>query len=178
MPRTKDPMSEQALNLQALREAWQLRWMAMAPRERRLAAAAAWLAGLTLLVLVGIRPAWRTLAQIPVQMREVDVQLDQMRRLADESAALRQRPTVPPAQAEAALKAATDRLGDGARLLMQPDRVNLTLTNVPGEALVSWLEEARVGARARPLEANLQQGQSGHYSGTVVLALAAATSNR
>ena len=49
---------------------------------------------LTLLVLVGVRPAWRTLAQTPVQMREVDAQLDQMRRLADEAAALRQRPRV------------------------------------------------------------------------------------
>jgi general secretion pathway protein M len=170
-------MSEQALNLQALRETWQSRWMAMAPRERRLLTAAAWLAALTLLVLMGIRPAWRALAQTPAQMIEVDAQLDQMRRLADETAALRQRPSVPPAQAEAALKAATDRLGDGARLMMQPDRVNLTLNNVPGDALVSWLEEARVGARARPLEASLQQGQPGHYSGTLVLALATAAPN-
>ncbi|MCH8179002.1 MAG: type II secretion system protein M [Proteobacteria bacterium] len=171
-------MSEQALNLQSLRDAWQSRWAAMAPRERRLLAAAAWLAGLTLVVMVGIRPAWRTLQQTPAQLREVDAQVDQMRRLADESAALRQRPPVPPAQAEAALKAATDRLGDGARLVLQPDRANLTLTDVSGDALASWLEEARVGARVRPLEAQLQQTRPGRYSGTLVLALASASANR
>lgn len=171
-------MSEQALNLQSLRAAWQTRWTAMAPRERRMATVAAWLAGVTLVVMVGIRPAWRTLDQAPAQLREVEAQVDQMRRLADESAALRQRPPVPPAQAEAALKAATDRLGEGARLVLQPDRANLTLTDVSGDALATWLEEVRVGARARPLEASLQQVSLGHYSGTVVLALASAAPNR
>ncbi len=171
-------MSEQVSKLQTLRDDGLARWAAMAPRERRLAAVAAWLAGLTLLVLVGVRPAWRTLSQAPLQLREVDAQLDQMRRLADESAALRQRPPVPPAQAEAALKAATDRLGAGARLSVQPDRANLTLTNVPGEAVAAWLEEARVGARARPLEASLQQVKPGVYSGTLVVALAATMNNR
>ena len=171
-------MSEQASQLQALRASWQARWAAMAPRERRMATAAAWLVGLTLLVVIGVRPAWRTLSQTPSQLREVDAQLDQMRRLADEAVALRQRPPVPPAQAEAALKAATDRLGEGARLALQPDRANLTLTNVPGDAVATWLEEARVGARARPLEASLQQVKPGIYSGTVVVALAAAMGNR
>jgi general secretion pathway protein M len=171
-------MSEQALNLQSLRAAWQTRWSAMALRERRLATGAAWLAGLTLIALVGVRPAWRTLNQAPAQLREVEVQLDQMRRMADESTALRQRPPVPPAQAEAALKAATDRLGEGNRLVMQPDRANLTFTDVSGDVFVTWLEEVRGGARARVIEASLQQGKPGRYSGTLVLALASANPDR
>ena len=62
--------------------------------------------------------------------------------------------------------------------LLQPDRANLTLTDVSGDALATWLEEVRVGARARPLEASLQQVSLGRYSGTLVLALASAASNR
>lgn len=164
-------MSEQASSLQALRQEWLARWAAMAPRERRMALWAAWLAGVTLLVLVGIRPAWRTVSEAPAQLREVDAQLDQMRRLADEAQALRQRPPVPPAQAEAALKSATDRLGAGARLALQGDRATLTLTKVSGDALASWLEEARGAARAKPLEAGLMQVELGQYSGNIVLAL-------
>ncbi len=164
-------MSIQASSFQALRQEWQTKWAAMAPRERQMALAAAWLAGLTLLVLVGIRPAWRTLSQAPVQIKELDAQLDQMRRLADEAQMLRQRPPVPPAQSEAALKSATDRLGKGARLAIQGDRATLTLDKVSGQALASWLDEARGAARAKPTEAGLMQVEPGVYSGNIVLAL-------
>jgi len=143
----------------------------MAPRERRMATIAAWLGGLTLLVLVGIRPAWHTLSQTPEQLRKVDAQLDVMHRLADEAQALKQRPPVPPAQSEAALKSATERLGAGARLNLQGERATLTLTKVQGDALASWLEEARGAARAKPLEAGLMQVEPGVYSGNIVLGL-------
>ncbi|MGC4061175.1 MAG: type II secretion system protein GspM [Aquabacterium sp.] len=164
-------MSNPSNPLQAVRQEWQTRWAAMGPRERRMATAAAWLGALTLLVLVGIRPAWRTLSETPAQLREVDAQLDEMKRLGDEAQALRQRPPVPPAQSEAALKSATDRLGAAGRLTMQGDRATLTLTKVSGEALASWLEEARGAARVKPLEAGLMQVEPGVYSGTVVVAM-------
>lgn len=164
-------MSNSSNPLQVFREQWQTRWASMAPNERRLATAAAWLAALTFLVLVGIRPAWKTLSVTPAQLREVDAQLDEMKRLADETQALRQRPPVPPAQSEAALKSATDRLGAAGRLTLQGDRATLTLTKVPGDALASWLEEARGAARVKPLEAGLMQVEPGVYSGTIVVAL-------
>ncbi|HYR26158.1 MAG TPA: type II secretion system protein GspM [Aquabacterium sp.] len=164
-------MSRDAWNLQTLQQAWQTRLAGLAPRERRLVTAAIWLAALALLVMVAIRPAWRTLRETPPQLRELEGQLDQMRRLAEETRVLRQRPPVPPVQAEAALKAATDRLGAGARLTVQGDRATLVLNGVAGEALASWLDEVRAGARARPLEANLQQSAVGVYNGSVTLAL-------
>jgi general secretion pathway protein M len=164
-------MSTQANPLQSMRQEWQTRWAAMAPRERQMATIAAWVAALALLVLVGIRPAWRTLSQTPAQLKEVDAQLDQMKRLADEAQVLRLRPPVPPAQSEAALKSATDRLGAGARLVMQGDRATLTLTKVSGDALASWLEEARGAARAKPLEAGLMQVSPGVYSGNIVVVM-------
>jgi len=171
-------MAESSQQIQALRDAWQAKWSAMDPRERRLASIAAWVLLVVVVVLVGIRPAWRTLTTTPAQLKEVDAQLDQMRRLADEVQLLRQRPPVPPAQAEAALRSASDRLGAGAKLSVQGDRATLTLRDVPGDSLASWLDEVRTAARARPLEANLQQAQAGHYSGSIVLGLSTAQAPR
>jgi general secretion pathway protein M len=168
-------MSTSANSLQTMRQQWQAKWAAMAPRERQMATAAAWLAALALLVLVGIRPAWKTLSQTPAQLKEVDAQLNQMRRLADEAQALRLRPPVPPAQSEAALKSATDRLGASARLQLQGERATLTLTKVSGDALASWLEEARGAARVKPIEAGLMQVSPGVYSGNIVVAMGPGT---
>lgn len=171
-------MTQPSQQLQALRDAWQAKWSAMAPRERRMATIAGWLLLLAVVVLVGIRPAWRTLSITPAQLKEVDAQLDQMRRLADEAQLLRQRPPVPPAQAEAALRSASDRLGPAATLSLQGDRATLALRDVPGESLATWLDEVRTAARARPLEANLQQTQAGRYNGSVVLSLSTAQAPR
>ncbi len=154
-----------------LRQQWLARWNALAPRERQIALITTAVLVLAFLLLVAIRPAWRSSQQTPVQMREVDAQLEQMRRLAKESLALRQLPSVPAVQAEAALKDATDRLGEGARLLMQNDRANVTLTNVSGAALLDWLAEVRAVARVRPLEADLNQVSPGVYSGSMVLGM-------
>ena len=171
-------MTQPSQQLQELRDAWQAKWSALAPRERRMASAAGWLLLVAVVVLAGIRPAWRTLSTTPAQLKEVDAQLDQMRRLADEVQVLRQRPPVPPAQAEAALRSASDRLGATASLAVQGDRATLTLRGVPGDSLVTWLDEVRSAARARPLEANLQQVQAGIYNGSVVLSLSSAQAPR
>ncbi len=165
-------MSNDSSSLQDTLQDLRKRWAAMAPRERQLATAAAWLLGLTLLVMVGVRPAWKTLSQTPAQLREADAQLDQMRKLADEASQLKARPPVPPTQAEAALKSATERLGTGAALAIQGDRATLTLTKVSGDALAAWLEDARGSARVKPLEAALIQIEPGVYSGNLVVALA------
>jgi len=155
------------------KQQWQARWVAMAPRERQLVLAAAWLAALVLLVMVGIRPAWKTLRETPAQLAEVNAQLDEMNRFAAEAQALKQLPPVPPAQAKAALEASIDRLGDAARLSSQGDRMTVVLKAVAGADLLDWLTEVRSSARARPLEADLEEVESGVYNGTIVLALPA-----
>jgi general secretion pathway protein M len=164
-------MSNLASSIHTMRQQWQARWLAMAPRERQIASAAIWLVVLTFLVLVCVRPALHTLSDAPEKLRVVDAQLADMRRLADEVQVLRQRQPVPPAQAEAALKAATERLGESARLAIQGDRATLTLTKVEGTVLANWLEEARSGARIKPVEAALMQVEVGVYSGTIVVTL-------
>lgn len=162
----------QATSFNALRQELLARWTAMAPRERQMTQAAAAVLLLVIIVMVFIRPAWKSLQQTPDQLRDVSTQVGRMRALAEESLVLRQQPPVPPVQAEAALKAATERLGATARMSMQGDRASIEFTKVMGASLADWLAEVRAAARARPLEANLTQSEPGFYSGTMVLGLA------
>jgi len=150
---------------------WQTRWNALPARDRQLLQLAGSLLVVVLVVMVGLRPAWRTLQAAPAQLQALDAQLAQMRREADESMGLRRMPAVPPVQAEAGLTSATEFLGEAARLSVQGDRATVTFTKAEGGSVIDWLSQVRVVARARPLEANLQQDTPGHYSGTVVLAL-------
>ena len=152
--------------LAALR-AW---WRELAVRERRLAVAAAIVLVLGLTWALAVQPAWRTIARAPVELAALDAQLQVMQRLAAQAQELRAAPTVTADAAEAALKSATERLGDKGKLLLQSGRAVLTVSGVGTAALRDWLAEARAGARARPLEANLTRAANG-YSGTLVLAL-------
>jgi general secretion pathway protein M len=149
------------------------RWQGMALRERRMVL----LAGSVLLAfviwLLAVQPALRTLNTAPAQLDALDTQLQTMQRSANEAAQLRATPPVNAAQAQAALKTATDRLGDKGKLALQGDRAVVTLKDVGTGALTEWLTEARTGARARPVEATLSKSAAG-YSGSVVLAIGGA----
>ena len=146
-------------------------WMARTPRERQAVVLVALVLGGFLAWSLLVGPALMTVTRAPAQLDQLDSQYQQMQRIANESTALRAAPRVAPAQAAQALKAATDRLGERGRLVIQGDRATLTLnTGVNPEALRAWLNEARSGARARPIEAQLQRGPLG-YTGTIGLAL-------
>lgn len=166
-------MSSPSERVQSLKQAWRQQWLSMSASERQLLVAAAWLAGLTLLVMVGLRPAWRTLQTVPAQMQAVEAELSVMRQQAAEVQTLRQRPPVPPVQADASLQSATARLGASAGLSRQGDRAVLSFQGISGEALAGWLEDVRVGARARPLEAEWTQDAAGTYRGSVTVSLGA-----
>ncbi|HEU4459201.1 MAG TPA: type II secretion system protein M [Methylibium sp.] len=156
--------------LASARDQARARWRGLAPRERLLVGGAATLIALALVWMVAIQPAWRSLDQTPAQLDAVELQLQHMQRLANESRELRGLPKVQPSQAEAALRGATERLGANAKLTITGDRATLSLSGISGEALVAWLGEVRSAARARPEEAKLSRGAGG-YSGTVVLSL-------
>ncbi len=146
-------------------------WQARTPRERQAVVVVAIVVALFFIWTLLVQPALNTVTKAPAQLDQLDAQYQQMQRIATESTALRAAPRVSPAQAAQALKAATDRLGERGRLVMQGDRATLTLnTGVSPEALRAWLNEARSGARARPVEAQLQRGPLG-YTGTIGVAL-------
>ncbi len=148
-------------------KAW---WQGLAERERRLALLAAVIIVLGLVWALALQPAWRTISRAPAELDSLDVQLQTMQRLAAEAQQLRSAPPVTPDQAAAALRSATERLGDKGKLSLQGERAVLTLNGVGTGALRDWLAEARAGARARPLEASLTRAAQG-YSGTLVLAI-------
>ncbi len=148
-------------------------WRGLSARDRFLLRVALTVLVLGAVWLVGVQPALKTLRSAPAALDAAEAQLQAMQRLAAEAGELRAAPPVNPEQASAALQAATTRLGDKGRLTLQGDRAVLTLNGVGPSALRDWLAEARSGARARPVEANLLRGAQG-FSGTLVLALGGA----
>ncbi|WP_372527529.1 type II secretion system protein GspM [Piscinibacter sp.] len=154
--------------LAGLRAQARERWRAFAPRERLALGAAFVLIGGFIVWSIAVQPAARTLREAPAQLDRLDAQLQQMQRLAAESKTLRGAAPVSTAQAAAALKSATERLGDKGRILLQGDRATLTLNGVQADALRAWLSEARGAAHARAVDVQLARSAQG-YSGTVVV---------
>jgi general secretion pathway protein M len=146
-------------------------WRSRAPRERQLIASGGIALVVLLVWLIAVQPALRTLHEAPAELDRLDAQWQQMQLAAFESAALRSASPVPPAQANEALRAATERLGGKGKIALQGDRAVLTFSGVPFEALRDWLGEVRSAARARPIEAQLLKGASG-YSGSISIAMA------
>jgi general secretion pathway protein M len=149
------------------------RWQALGVRDRGLA----WLAIAILSAFVlwswAVQPAWRALRDAPAQIGTLEAQLQEMQSLAAETRELRAAPALSSEQSAAALKAASDRLGNKARLSMQGERAVLTLTGASSSQVREWLAEARAGARARPVEAQLSRNAQG-FSGSVVLSIGGA----
>ena len=148
-------------------------WKARTPRERQAVTLVAAVLALFLVWIVFVLPALTSLRDAPAQLNQLDAQMQQMQRLAAESRELRGIAPVSPSQAAAALKAATDRMGDAGKINLLGDRATLTLNGASPEALRAWLSEARNAARARPIEAQLLRGPKG-YSGTIAVNLAGA----
>jgi general secretion pathway protein M len=146
-------------------------WRSRAPRERQLIAGGAIAVAVLLVWLIAVQPALRTLRETPAELDRLDSQWQQMQIAAVESAALRSASPVPAAQANEALRAATERLGGKGKIALQGDRAVLTFAGLPFEALRNWLGEVRSAARARPVEAQFLKGASG-YSGSISITLA------
>jgi general secretion pathway protein M len=155
-------------------EKLQAAWDRLDTRERLGLQAAAAALLLLLCASVLVNPALKTLREAPARLAVVETQLAQMQAWATEAKRLQQLPSVPGAQAQAALKGATEHLGPEAKLVVQGDRATLTFSNLSGEALGNWLAETRSAARARPVEAQIQRGPRG-YGGTVVLSVGGAS---
>ena len=145
-------------------------WQGLAARERLGVALGGSVLALYAVWALAVQPAWRTLNTAPLELEALEGQLQTMQGLASEATALRAAPPVNIEQASAALKAATERLGDKGRLTLQGERAVLTVNAIGTRALTDWLAEARSGARARPIEATLTRAAQG-YNGTLVLTI-------
>ena len=148
------------------------RWAGLAPREQALVAAAAALVALALLWWLAIGPAVSTLRSAESEHRALDAQLQQMRRLQAQARAMQAQPKLNHDEAMRQLEAAIrQQLGTSARYAIAGDRVTITLTNTPAQALTQWLSQVRANARAIPGEARLTRNAGGGWDGSLVLTL-------
>jgi general secretion pathway protein M len=131
-------------------------WAALAPRERRSVFAAGALVCLALLWWLALAPALQTLRAADAQHRELDAQLQNMRRMQAEVQALKSQSAIDFDEALRSVQAsAKTDLSGTAQINVLGERVSVTLKNTPADALARWLAQVRINARALPTEAKL-----------------------
>ena len=140
------------------RQCWQARGAARAPADRRPMADRG--RACSLVWLIAVQPALRTLREAPAELDRLDSQLQQMQLAALESATLRSA-LAGAAGAGGRGAARRDRAArrQGASSRCRAIAPRSRFTGVPFESLRTWLGEARSAARARPVEAQLLQGR-------------------
>jgi general secretion pathway protein M len=146
----------------------QSRWIAMAPRERRMATLALALVALALLWWIALGPALRTLAAAPAEHAQLDAQLQQMATLQQRAKALQSQPKLQRDDALQALESSLQQsMGDNARLLTTGtgDNATVTLRATPPMPLAQWLTQARDNAHAVPREAHLTRSSNNSNGG-------------
>ena len=149
-------------------------WRSLAPREKLMASGAAAVVLFALVWWVAIGPALAVLKTSEAQHRSLDAQLARMQALQQQARTLQGQPKQGHDESLRALEASVrQRLGTTARTTVAGDRVTLSLTGTPPDALAAWLAEARTNARALPAEARLARGAAGGWDGTLVLTLPA-----
>jgi general secretion pathway protein M len=149
------------------------RWREVSPREQRLLLLALTVLALALLWWVALAPALKVLKSAPQQHLALDAQNQQMLRLQAQALALRAQPVVRADDARRALEASLKPLGTRAQMVVQVERVTVTLKGVAPDALAQWLAAARQNAHSVPSEAHLTRNAAGTWDGTVVLQLPA-----
>jgi general secretion pathway protein M len=148
------------------------RWDGLTGREKMLAAATGALVAAALVWLIAVGPALGVLRSAGQQHRSLDAQLQQMRGLQQQAQALQAQPKQSHDEAVRKLELSVrQRLTTTARVAVTGDRVSVTLTGTPPDALAQWITQARVDARALPSEARLSRNAAGLWEGTLVLSL-------
>jgi general secretion pathway protein M len=153
-------------------KALRARWTTLAPREKLLVAAAAAVIAIAIVWLVAIGPALSTLRSADEQRRTLDAQLLRMLALQAQAQSMQAQPAQNRDEALRQLELSVrQRLGTSGRMVISGDRVTITLTATPADALAQWLTQARVNAHALPGEVHLTRNSGGSWEGSVVLAL-------
>ncbi|MBC7719836.1 MAG: type II secretion system protein M [Chitinophagaceae bacterium] len=133
-------------------------WSALGEREQTGLQMAAGLAGAAVLWWVLLAPALRTLRDAESQRRTWDAQLQKMQTMQSQARSLQSLPKLSRDDAARSLESSVkQRLGSSAQLNVVGDRATVTLRATPSDALAQWLAQARVNARAVPLEARLSR---------------------
>lgn len=148
------------------------RWKGMARQEQLMLLAALATLGLAMLWWIGLAPALATLRVADNQRLALDTQIQQMRSLQAKAKTLQAQPQLTPDDARRLLEASVkQQLGASAQLTLLGDQVRLTFKGVAPEALAQWLAQARLNARAAPVEGHLMHTDAGTWDGKLLLNL-------
>lgn len=148
------------------------RWAGLAARERLMVIAATALVAVAVVWWLLLGPAIATTRAAAAQHRVLDAQLQRMMALQAQAQALQSQPKQGFDESVRQLELATrQRLGATGRMTIAGDRVTITLTGTAPDALAQWLTQARVNARAAPVEAHLLRSTTGLWEGNLVLTL-------
>ncbi|MDO5086307.1 MAG: type II secretion system protein GspM [Comamonadaceae bacterium] len=155
-------------------------WARLGRRERRLIVLAAATVALALLWWLALAPALGTLRQARTERPQLEARWQRMQTLKAEADSLKALPGISRSEAQRTLQdSVAAALGASAQLSVTGDRANLVLKGAPAGALAQWLQDARVNARATPVQARLTRtpghapGASAAWDGTLTLALPA-----
>lgn len=156
--RARSAKSSSGIAQTGLLERLQLRsrWEALGHRERRLTGLAILLVAGALLWWLALAPALATLRQAREQHTRLDAQLQDMQAMKVQAGSLAALPKVSLEDAKRVLEAGLKQsLGASAQMSMAGNRVTVTLKAAPADALAQWLLQARINARALPVEIRL-----------------------
>jgi general secretion pathway protein M len=158
--------------MSALANTLRVRWAGLAARERLMVATAATVVAVALLWWLLLGPALATARAADAQHRALDAQLQRTMVLQAQAQSLQSQPKQGFDESVRQLELATrQRLGATGRMAISGDRVTITLTGTAPDALAQWLTQARVNARAAPIEAHLLRNSTGLWEGNLVLTL-------
>jgi general secretion pathway protein M len=146
-------------------------WKNTTPREQRLLLAALALVVGAALWWLALAPALTTLRAAPAQARVQEAQLQTMRGLQAQAQLIQALPALLPGESRRLLEATVKDLGASAQLAVLGERATLTLKGASAAALAQCLAQARLNARALPVEAHLVRNAAGTWDGTLVLTL-------
>ena len=105
-----------------------------------------------------LAPALKTLREVPLQLSQLDAQTQQLKAMQAQAQTLQKSPRIKPNEATSLLqKAASEVLGNGARLNIEGSRATLTLSGVSADSLAQFVALARTQSQAMPIEAHLQK---------------------
>lgn len=139
--------------------------------ERRLILIALAVISAALLWLVAFAPALKILKEAPNEHLALDAKLQNMRNLSAEAKQLQSQPKLSFDEAQKALQSSvTQRFGTTGQLNLVGERATLTLKNASAEELAMWLAQARLNARALPVEVKLTRSNDA-WNGSLVLSL-------
>jgi general secretion pathway protein M len=146
----------------------QTRWAQLSQREQSMVRGALLILALALVWFVALRPAIATLRNAKSQGPQLRAQLQDMLQLQAQAQVLQAVPAAQTQDSKNLLEAALPTLGATAQMSLTGDRATITLEGSSADALAQWLTQARLNARARPLELHLTQSQ-GLWKGRIVL---------